>query len=259
MFLYITVKYFFLNVKTHPASHSAPMETSECLIFSRILACLAVLGSIGKSNSPSIVDMIICTLGQFAFIIFDAYSTLFMWADTAIKLLVHPESVTEEFPCYIYFLTFFVGAQERLLHVCIFNTIVSVTNLGLLYYVFEYLPYLPFIFSPIHVPCYFENHPLDFLMWPPSCVPHCSSCMFRMCVCHWCCIYVTNNNSYCYVYFLSDLLSTVVIASCLVHMVALNCWFPPQRFLLLPRPLGCTIWIATIEFDLYVASTVWIG
>ena len=83
-------------------------------------ACLAVLGRIGKSNSLSIVDMIICPLGYFALMIIVVGCTLFRWEDTAMKLPVHPESATAEFSCSIYFLIFVVGVQERLLHINVF-------------------------------------------------------------------------------------------------------------------------------------------
>ena len=92
-----------LNVTIHPASHSHPMETSECLVFGKICACLAVFGSIVKYNSPSIVDLVIYLLGHIASIISVIGCTLFRWADTAMKLPVHTESATAEFSYFIYF------------------------------------------------------------------------------------------------------------------------------------------------------------
>ena len=81
--------------------------------------------------------------------------------------------------------------------------------------------------------------------------------MFRTCVGHWCCIRTTNSNYYWYISFHSDLLATVVFSSCIVHMVALSCWFPPQHFVLMPLPLGCIIRLAKLDFDLPVTSNLW--
>ena len=129
--------------------------------------------------------------------------------------------------------------------------------LGLLYHVFEYLPPPTFPHFSHRRACYFENPPFGFIACTFSCVPRLSLCMFWKCVGHWCCIRETNNTYYCYTYFLLDLLATAGFDSCLIHMVALSCWFPPQHFALLPRPLVGIIWLATLEFDLPVASTVW--
>ena len=76
VFFGITVTYLILNMTIHTASHSAPMETSDYLTFGKICACLAVLGSIGKSNSPPIVDLITCPLRHLALIIFIVGCTL---------------------------------------------------------------------------------------------------------------------------------------------------------------------------------------
>ena len=78
-----------------------------------------------------------------------------------------------------------------------------------------------------------------------------------VCVCHWCRIRATNSNYYCYISFPSDLLATVVFASCLVYMVALYCWSFPKIFMLLPQPLGCITSLAALTFNIPVASTVW--
>ena len=107
---YNTVTYFIINVTIHPASRSAPMETIECLIFRKICACIAVLGSIGKYNSSSVVDLIIFPLVNFTLIIFVVGRTSFMWEDNAIELPVHHESATTEFPCSISFIIVVVGA-----------------------------------------------------------------------------------------------------------------------------------------------------
>ena len=60
-------------------------------MFEIICTCPAIFGNIGKSNSPSFVDLIICPLGNFALIFFVVGCTLFRWEDTATKFLVHPE------------------------------------------------------------------------------------------------------------------------------------------------------------------------
>ena len=132
LFFYINVKYFILNVTIHPASHSAPMETSECLIFGKICACIAVLGSMGKYNSPSIVDLIICPLGNFALIIFVVGCTLFRWTDTTMKLTVHNESGTVEFYCSISFLIFLLALKRDLYIDIYFKCHCKFYHLGLL-------------------------------------------------------------------------------------------------------------------------------
>ena len=110
---------FILNVEIHPAPHSAPMETSECFIFGKICACLDVRGNIGKYNSPSIVDIVICPLGHFLLTIFVVGHTLFRWADTDMKFPMHHESATAEFYCSILFLIIFC-AREKLVHIYVF-------------------------------------------------------------------------------------------------------------------------------------------
>ena len=88
-------------------------------MFGNICACLAVLVNMGKYNSLSIVDIIICPLVHFALIILIVGCTLFRWADTAMKFPVHPESLTAEI--FSFFCVFFVfGAQARLIHTHIF-------------------------------------------------------------------------------------------------------------------------------------------
>ena len=96
------------------------METSEIFMSGNIFACLYVLGKIGKSNYPSIIDLIVCPLGNFALIIFVVGHTLFRWADTAMKLPIHPESDTEEFSSFVS-CCFVVGDGARLLHTYVFS------------------------------------------------------------------------------------------------------------------------------------------
>ena len=83
--------YFILNAIIQPSSNSALMETSECFIFEKMCACLAVLGNIGEYNSPSIVDMIICPLGYFALIIFIKGHTFFIGG----------QILSRSFPCIL--------------------------------------------------------------------------------------------------------------------------------------------------------------
>ena len=73
----------------HPAAYNSPMETSECFMLGGIFSYLDILGNIGKSDSPFIVDPIIYTLGIFI----DHFSghALFGCAYTAIKFPVYPE------------------------------------------------------------------------------------------------------------------------------------------------------------------------
>ena len=120
-FLYITERSFILNDTIYPASHSSPMETSACLVFGKICACISVLGSIDKYDSPSMVDMIICPLGHFSLIIFVVGCTLFRWEDTAIEFPVHLESATTEFYSFFSCDFFVLGARAILIHTYIFS------------------------------------------------------------------------------------------------------------------------------------------
>ena len=135
---------------------------------------------------------------------------------------------------------------------CIFSAIVSFT----IYVHCKFFWILFFCPFSIGMHCCFENFPLGLLDFHTLCVPHMSLCMFQTCVGHWCCIHTTNINSCYCISSQSDLLATVVFASCIVYMVDLSCWFFLQRFMLLPRPFCCIIWIETSEFDLPVVSTV---
>ena len=90
--------YFILNLTVQPESHSVTTETSKFFVFGNICACLDVFVIIGKFNDHSMVDPIICPLGNFALIIFVGSCTLFMWEDTATKFTMHTESATAEFP-----------------------------------------------------------------------------------------------------------------------------------------------------------------
>ena len=135
------------------------METSECFIFGKMCACLAVLGNIGKSNSPSILDLIICPLGYFALIIFIVGCTFYRWEDTAMKVPVHAESATAQFSNSISF-TFFLFLKRYYYVHMYFKCQCSLYHLGLLYYVFDYLPRLFFIISSIGMPCCFAIPPI---------------------------------------------------------------------------------------------------
>ena len=88
-------------------------------ILGEIFACVAIFGSIGKSNSPSIVYMMICPLSIFALIIFFVDCTLLRWAYISIDFIVHPESATVELPFFVSCF-FLVGAQARFLHTSVF-------------------------------------------------------------------------------------------------------------------------------------------
>ena len=59
------------------SSHSDPMESSEYFMFGEICSCLGVFGDIDKPDLTFILDLIICPLGNFSFIIFFVRHTLF--------------------------------------------------------------------------------------------------------------------------------------------------------------------------------------
>ena len=86
-------------------------------MFGKICDFPAVFGNIDKSNPLSIVDMIICTLGNFVLIIFVVGSTLFMWADTAMGFPVHTESETAGIPLFIVFFLWLAFEQYYNIHV----------------------------------------------------------------------------------------------------------------------------------------------
>ena len=113
-------------------------------MFGNICACLAVLVNMGKYNSLSIVDIIICPLVHFALIILIVGCTLFRWEDTAMKFPVHPESLTAELPLFLC--VFFVWhSSEIATYTCIFNFIVFSTITMFLIIsptsIFSFLPY----------------------------------------------------------------------------------------------------------------------
>ena len=120
LYLKTTMKYFILNAKVHMESHKDPMDTRECFVFGKIWSCRAMSGIIGRSKSPSIVDFIICPLGNFPLIVFVVGQTLFRWSAISMKFPVHTESVTTEFSSFLL-CVFVVGAQVRLIHTYIFS------------------------------------------------------------------------------------------------------------------------------------------
>ena len=83
--------------------------------------------------------------------------------------------------------------------------------------------------------------PLGLLVWPLSCDQHSFSCMFLMFTVRLCCICATNSNSCCYTSYPSYPLFTAFFPYCLMHMVALSCWFSRRLVAFLPQPLGCII------------------
>ena len=116
------------------------METSECFIFEKICACLAVLGNIGKSNPPYIVDLIICPLGNDLLILYVVGRKLFRWTDTAMKFPVHPEPAIAEFSSSFscVFLCLALN-QDCYIHMY-FKFHCKLYHLCLLHYVFDHLP-----------------------------------------------------------------------------------------------------------------------
>ena len=107
-YLYTRVTSFILNLTVYPASHNAPMETSQCFMLGEICPCLPIVGNIGKYNSLSIAYLIIWPLGNFSWIIFVVGRTLFRWAYTVMRIHVHPESETAKFSSFVYCINFFV-------------------------------------------------------------------------------------------------------------------------------------------------------
>ena len=85
---------FILNITVHPVSHNSPMVTSEYFMFGKICTCIGIFVNIDKSNSPSILDLIVYPLGHFSLIIFVVGSKFFRWTYTAIKFPMRPESAT---------------------------------------------------------------------------------------------------------------------------------------------------------------------
>ena len=77
-----------------------------------------MLGRIGRPKSPSIVDLIMCTLRNFALIDFVVGRTLFRWEATTREVFMHPESTTAGFSTFDYGIFFVVVAQAVLLHIC---------------------------------------------------------------------------------------------------------------------------------------------
>ena len=98
------------------------MDTSECFMFGKRCDCLDLFVNVGKYNSPSIADLIICPLGKFSLIIFIVGRTLLRWKDTDVKLPVHPESATTELSSFVFCVFFVVGNRARLLHKYIFSS-----------------------------------------------------------------------------------------------------------------------------------------
>ena len=113
----MTVKYLTLNVTVYLTSYNDPMDTSKCFMLVKICSCLYISGNIGKSNLPSIVDLIISPLVHFALMIFVVGRTLLRWGDIAMKFPVHPESATAEFSSFVSCF-FVVGSQAILIHAC---------------------------------------------------------------------------------------------------------------------------------------------
>ena len=76
-----------------------------------------IFGNIDKSNSPSIVGLIISPIRFFSLIIFGFDHTLFRWVDTAIKFPVHPDQLLWNFS--LLFLVYFLWLaleQDNYIH-----------------------------------------------------------------------------------------------------------------------------------------------
>ena len=64
------MKSLILKVTVHLASHKYPLDTGELFMFAKNMILSCNFGNIGRSKSPSVVDMIICPLGDFSMIAF---------------------------------------------------------------------------------------------------------------------------------------------------------------------------------------------
>ena len=60
--------FLILNITIHLAPNKTPTDTSKLFMFGKICFFRAMLGSIGRSKSPYIVDLILCPLGKFTLI-----------------------------------------------------------------------------------------------------------------------------------------------------------------------------------------------
>ena len=158
--LYIKVTSLILNVTVHLESHNSSMETSECFVFGKIYACIAIFGNIGKSNSNSIVDIVIHSLGNFALIIFFVGCTLLSWADTAMKIPVHPEPATAEFSSFFLVRFLWLALQQYFYIHMYFQINCKFYHYRLINYVFYHPHRHYFIRSSTRVPYFFVIPPL---------------------------------------------------------------------------------------------------
>ena len=77
------------------------METSECFMFGRICARLAVFGNMSESNSPSVLNFIICPFVNFVLIFFVSVRTFIRWKYDTKTFPVHDELETAECSFFI--------------------------------------------------------------------------------------------------------------------------------------------------------------
>ena len=149
--------------------------------------------------------------------------------------------------------------QDCYIHIY-FQSRCKLYHLVLLYCVFDRLPHLSFILSSIRGPCYYEIPPLGIFARPSYSVRYSPSCVCMTFVGFLYRIHVTNSNSCCYIFSLSDQLATSVSVSCRVHIYVMSCWiFSPWRVEFMPLPLDCKIPLAGIEYGLPAASNKWKG
>ena len=111
---------------------------------------LDMFGSIGRSKSPSIVYLIICTFGKFTLMVLVVGRTLFMWEDTSMKFPVHPVLATTEFSSFDS--CFWGGTQKRLLHTCALSIVFYILPLQFnKLYLWSYPPPFFRLFPHTHV------------------------------------------------------------------------------------------------------------
>ena len=79
---------------------------------SKLYTFLAVYSSIVRSNSLSIVDLIICPLGYFSLVVFVVGCTLFRWSATAKNFTLHPELEMAEFSSFVSWFFFWLDLNQ---------------------------------------------------------------------------------------------------------------------------------------------------
>ena len=136
-----------LNVTVHPEWHKDTIYTSECFIFGEICGCHSMLGSIGRSKSPSIVDFVFYTWGHFSLIVFVFGLTLFRWQILPWNFLCILNQWWRNFPLLliVYFLYL---ALERYCYIYVhYQFRWKIYHYSIIKYFSDHPPHLFFILS----------------------------------------------------------------------------------------------------------------